>query len=143
MRDLYNKVAADYGVEAAVITADTNGTSIDMQGYDSLMVVACLGASGDTLSASVKIELELEESDDNSTFTDVADADMHNTVTGTNTGCFGVIDDPAEDSAVYRTGYKGNARYVRPVVNLTGTHTNGTEIAIVMLRSNADNQPVS
>ena len=143
MKDLYSGLAADFGVETVVVTADANGASIDMQGYNSLMVIGAIGASGDTLSGSVYIELELEESDDDSTFTDVADADLQNSVTGTNTGTFAVINDPAEDSQVYKTGYKGTKRYVRPVVNVTGTHTNGTPIALLMVRGNAESGPVN
>jgi len=96
----------------------------------------CVGASGETLSGSVKIELEIEESDDDSTFDDAEDADLSSSVSGTNAGTFAVIDDGAED-AVYTTSYKGDntkKRYVRPVINVTGTHTNGTPIGILAVR---------
>lgn len=143
MRDLYSNLSVSQLIDPDTLTADANSTAVDLQGYSSLMLVANVGASGDTLSGSVKIELEVEESDDNSTFTDVADADLHNAVDGTNDGTFAVIDDAAEDDAVYITGYQGNKRYVRAVVNVTGTHTNGTPISVSAIRGHAAERPVN
>lgn len=142
-RDLYNNLGVRMAVEPQVATADVTGDTVDTLGYGSVMLAVPVGASGDTLSGSVKIELEVEESDDNSTWTDVADADLHNAVTGTNTGTFAVIDDPAEDDAVYVTGYRGAKRYVRIIANLTGTHTNGTEIAGVAILGHPSFSPVN
>lgn len=131
---LYSDNAFTQVLDPATITSDTNCTSVDMKGYDELLFLVNIGESGDTLSGSVKIELEVEESADNSTFTDVADADLVNYVAGTNDGCFGVIDAAAEDDARYITGYRGDSRYVRVVLNLTGTHSNGTPISVTAIR---------
>jgi hypothetical protein len=143
VRDIENTLKESQVVDPVVITADANGASVDMFGYDSVAFYALLGESGDTLSGSVYVELEVEESTDDSTFTDVADADITNSVTGTNTGTFGKIDAAAEDDAVFMTQYRGTSRYVRPVINLTGTHTNGIPIGILAIRSQFNNPPVS
>jgi hypothetical protein len=143
LRDLYSNLNPVMAFEPAVVTADGNGATIDTRGYDSVMLVAALGATGDTLSGSVKIELEVEHSDDGSSWSDCADADLHKVVTGTNTGTFAVIDSNTEDQAVYSTGYRGTKRYVRMVANLTGTHTNGTEIAGVAILGHAHGEPVN
>lgn len=129
-------------VDPATITSDTNGTAVDMSGYNQCAFYALVGESGDTLSGSVYIELEVEESDDNSTFSDVADADLINYVDGNNDGCFGVIDAAAEDDACYKTAYRGTKRYVRPVINVTGSHSNGTPIGIVCLQE-ANDKPAN
>ena len=142
-KDLYNKTKVLAAIEPQVATADVNGDGIDTRGYESVVLVGQIGASGDTLSGSVKIELEVEESDDNSTYTDVADADLLNYVDGTNDGTFAVIDDGAEDDAVYVTGYRGSKRYVRIVANLTGTHTVGTEIAGCAVLGHAHGAPTN
>lgn len=141
--EIYSNTKVTQVLDPATITADTNCTSVDTDGYESVMFLANIGESGDTLSGSVKIELEVEESDDNSTFTDVADADLVNYVSGTNDGCFGVIDDAAEDDAAYFTAYKGTKRYVRAVLNLTGTHTNGTPISVTALQAKPRVAPVN
>ena len=143
MRDFENNLKHDLVVETAAITADTDGASVDMKDYSHVAFYALVGQSGDTLSGSVYIELELEESDDDSTFSDCADADVTNTVTGNNTGTFAKIDAAAEDQAIYMCEYKGSKRYVRPVVNVSGTHSNGTPIGIMAVRSGHDTLPVS
>lgn len=118
--------------QVSTSTTDINGTSVNVQAaHSGAVFIAAIGASGDTLSGSVKIELELEHSDDNSTFTDCADADLSAPVDGTNDGCWAVIDDPSEDDVVKVVQYRGEKPYVRPVVNKTGAHTNGIPLSIV------------
>ena len=46
LRDLYSNLAVDQLVDPATTTADVNSTSIDLRGYDSVMLVANVGASG-------------------------------------------------------------------------------------------------
>lgn len=142
-RDNYTGQKFVAAVESQVVTVDVDGDGIDTRGFDSIALVANIGVSGDTLSDSVKIELEVEESDDDSTYTDVADADLINFVDGTNDGTFAVIDDPAEDDAIYATGYRGSKRYVRGVVNVTGSHSSGTEIGAVGVLGHAHATPVN
>lgn len=141
MNDLLNNSAESQILDPVVITADADSASVDLAGYGGVTFYALVGESGDTLSGSVKIELEVEESDDDSTFTDVANADLSNSVTGTNVGTFAVIDAAAEDDAVYAVSYRGNSRYVRAVVNVTGTHTNGTPVGVLAIRTGAQHRP--
>jgi hypothetical protein len=130
-------------LSAAVLTADATGASIDAFGYETVAITANVGASGDTLSGSVYVELEIEHSDDNSSWADAANTDIRTAVTGTNTGTFAKIDDPAEDDAIYSVQYIGGKRYVRIVANLTGTHTNGIPIGAVAVLSGARELPVA
>ncbi len=143
MRDFLNNLKVDQVIDPVVLTADADGGSVDMTGYESCAFYALVGESGDTLSGSVMLELEVEESDDDSTFTDVADADLRNYVTGTNNGCFGVIDAAAEDDAVFSCQYIGGSKFVRPVANLTGTHTNGIPVGIIAVRAKKTTSPVA
>lgn len=126
-KDVMNNLKLVSSLLPLVRTADANGSGVDTENSVGVGVMAHVGAPGDTLSASIYIELELEESDDNITFTDVADADISAPVSGsTNTGCFAKIIANASASAIFKTNYLGNKRYVRVVANVTGTHTNGT-----------------
>lgn len=122
---------------AIVITADANSSEADLLEYDGAFLLANIGITGDTLSSSVYLEVEVEHSDDNSTWVDCADADLSSTVTGTNTGTIAKIDDNAEDDVTVTAGYLGRKRYVRLVYNLTGTHSNGIEVAGDILRFRA------
>lgn len=143
-RDIFSELKVTQLLTPAVRTADANSSSVDTRDHDSLMLQAQVGNSGDTLSGSVKLELELEESDDNSVFTDVADADMIGGITGaTNPGTFALIDAPAEDTRDFIVGYRGSKRYVRVVANFTGTHTNGIPIGASAIQGHSHRSPVN
>lgn len=125
-----------------VVTTDSPATGVDTLGYDSVVLLVHVGDSGDTLSGSVLIDLELQDSADNSTYAACVDADLENpdtgaagAVTGTTTGTFARIDAPTEDSAIFAVRYIGDARYVRVNINVTGTHSNGTSIGVIAVRS--------
>ena len=141
-RDLYSNLGVEVAIESETLSADKNGETIDTQDYSSLMFAVNVGESGDTLSSSVHIQLEVEESDDDSTWTDVDDDDLTNVVDGTNDGTFAKIVLNG-DQDVYLVGYKGSKRYVRIVANLTGSHTNGTPIGAVALLGHAHLLPVN
>ena len=110
---LYSNTGMTLLLTPATRTADANSTGFDTRNSDDVTIAFIVGASGDTLSGSVYIECELEESDDNSVWTDVADVDVTNSVTGTNTGTAAKIDDPAEDDTIVKVGYKGYKHWSR------------------------------
>jgi hypothetical protein len=132
----------DFGNDSTVLgfisqvgTGDVTGATCDMKDYDGCLVSVNVGNSGDTLSGSVKIELEVQACDDNSSWVPVADALVSNSVTATETGTIALIDAPAEDSLVVTAAYLGRQRYVRVVASFTGTHSNGTPISASYLRT--------
>lgn len=127
----------------AVRNSDTNSSALDLQDCDDAALLVHLGDSADTLSGTNKIEVEIEESDDNSSWSDVANADLTNYVTGTNTGTIAVIDAPSEDQLVIPVGYRGSKRYIRAVLNFSGTHTTGTPCGVLGLRGRNRAQPVN
>jgi len=141
MKDLSNNISPAVSLAAATRTAAANGTGVDLQGYESATVLVDVGAEGDTLSSSVYFEVSLEESDDDSTYTDVAQAGI---IDGTisSGGIFLKLDGTANgnpDSAggIFRVGYVGNSRYIRVVLAKTGTHSNGTPLGAMVVRGSA------
>ena len=141
MKDLSNNISPAVRLAAAVRRAAANGTGVDLQGYESATVLVDVGAEGDTLSSSVHFEVSLEESDDNSTFTDVAQASI---IDGTiaSGGIFLKLDgtaggNPDSTGGIFRVGYVGNKRYIRVVLAKTGTHSNGTPIGAMVVRGSA------
>jgi len=140
--DLRSNVKVSELYAAAAVTSDANSAAVDMQGFESLVIMGVFGAEGDTLSGSVYTQLELEESDDNSTFTDVAAADMLGEVGAAN-GLWTTINVAADASNVYTVAYTGSKRYVRCVINVTGTHSNGTITGIYALQGHPSDAPVS
>lgn len=87
----------------------------------------------------------LEHSDDNSTFTDCAQADI---VDGTiasdgvfltidGTGDAGTGGNPDSTGATYRVGYVGGKRYIRTTIAKTGTHSTGTPLGTTVIKGHA------
>ena len=139
MQDLSNNINPAVSIINAVKTAAGNGTGVDLQGYEQATVLVDVGAEGDTLSSSVYFEVSLEHSDDDSTYTDCAQADI---VDGTisSGGIFLKLDgttggDPDSSGGIFRVGYVGGKRYLRVVLAKTGTHSNGTPIGAMIVRS--------
>lgn len=141
MRDLVNNLKDTQVEIPAVKTATATSDTIDMQGYDSLAVLFNIGDSGDTLSGTVYWTLKLQESDDDSSYSDVAAADIIGP--DFNGAATYVIDAPSEDSRCVAAGYVGGKRYVQAVATATGTHTNGTPIGIIALQGHAGIKPVA
>lgn len=143
MKDLSNNISPVVSIINAVKTAAGNGTGVDLQGYESATVLVDVGAEGDTLSGSVYFEISLEHSDDDSTYSDCAQADI---IDGTIAagGIFLKLDgttggDPDTAGGIFRVGYIGGKRYVRVVLAKTGTHSNGTPIGAMIVRGHARN----
>lgn len=109
-------------------TAEGTGVYADRQGFQDAVMVAQVGISGDTLSGSLYWTIAFQESDaPGSGFANIAAADLDG---GANDW---VINAPAEDPTTIVRGYKGVKRYLRILFTQTGTHTNGTPIAGVIL----------
>lgn len=133
MKDLHSNIKVVNALSPVVLTADQNGATIDRQGFEGVEHIVQLGATGDTLSGSVYVELVIQESDDNSSWSDVTAA--NDVIVGGDgisaapdaNGVFATIDDNAEDDRHFRIGYRGGKRYSRVQLDFTGTHTNGIE----------------
>lgn len=147
-KDIENNTVITQSVDVVVgdtSGGDVDGSSVDLQGYEACTLIGSVGTEGDTYSGSVYHEFQVEESDDDSSFTDVANADLTTSVTSisTDVGVFGLVDAAAEAPGIFITTYIGNSRYVRGVTLAGGTHTNGTPLGIVIIKHGAKNLPAS
>lgn len=133
MRGMEKDVFPTVSLVVASRTADADGASVDLLNYQGATIVGLIGAEGVTLTSTDKIEFELEESDDDSAWTDVADADLIGFVAGTNDGCFAVFDANAGAPAVVKAAYIGAKRYIRAVANFSGTHGTGTPLGVYVI----------
>ena len=128
----------------AVRTASANSASVDTQNYDAVALLVSVGATGDTLNGTNRVELQVQESDDNSAFTAVADADLLKAVAGQAAGTFGVVNNGTTAiNKVYATGYRGNKRYVRVALANFGTTSSGTGMDVLALGGRARNLPIN
>lgn len=136
MRDISNRTVAVATQVPAVVTADANGTTVDLQGFNSAMVVVNTGAEGDTLSSSVKFEFILQHSDDDSTWTDVTSSTDVTEGSVDSSGIFLTLDANSETPQCSQIGYIGNKRYIRCKIDATGSHSNGTPMGVVVVKGN-------
>ncbi len=143
MFDLKNNIKLETSLAPIVKTADVNGTGIDLQGFSSAALIVNCGTNGDTFSSTVKTNLQIEHSDDNSTFTDVT---SNTDVTGgtvDSSGTFMTIDADGEMSKTYGIGYVGGKRYIRVVIDIVGTHSNGSIYGAVVAKGTPISAPVT
>jgi hypothetical protein len=106
-------------------TATANGASVDLAGYLSAIVVLLVGTITDGTHTP-----KLQESNDNASWTDVGAGDLE--------GSFANL----ASSTQQIVGYKGQKRFVRPVVTVAGATTGGVYGA-AMLRGGAQQEPAS
>jgi len=136
MRDISNRTKAVTCQDAKVFTADANGTTVDTQGFESVMFVVNSGIEGDTLSGSVKFDFILQESDDDSTFSAVTSSTSVTEGSVDSSGIFLTLDANGETPQTSQIGYIGGKRYVRVKIDATGTHSNGTPMSIEVIKGN-------
>ena len=124
--DIKSNVDVHQSILKAAKTASENGTSTEIADYHAVSVIIDAGAWTDGTHT-----FTVQESDDNSTWAAVADADL-----------FGddepVIDGAADDDQKYRIGYKGNKRYMRVITVVSGTTTGAIYGALILKGSKTE-----
>lgn len=128
MRSVYDVIKALFTLRPQAATASANGSGVDTLGYNSAMLVLEVGTvSGTTPTLDVK----LQESVDNSTFTDVTGYTFTQ-VTASN------------NSQVMRIDGLGTSRkrYLRAVATIGGT-TPSFALAAEILLGRAFKKPVN
>lgn len=133
-RDLVNSVDVASTIDAAVLSSDTNGSGIDLQGFESATVSANLGTGGITFSGTNKIELKLEHSDDDNTFVAVTEDSEVLEGSVDADGVFFTANSAGSTPAVPTIGYRGGKRYVRVVADFSGTHGSGTPVGVTVIK---------
>jgi len=134
MKDMVHSLDLKDTILPQVAKASINGAAVDLQGADKAALIVAVGASGDTLSDTVKLAVAIQESDDGTTFT-AAPAEAIQNATPDSDNNVLVIAAAAAASQSYRFGYVGEKRYIRAVLTATGTHTNGMPVAAVVVRA--------
>ncbi len=142
IRDLISNISPAYSLTPVVRTADANGSGVDLQGFRSAVVLIQTGVGGITFDGTNKIEYVLQHSDDDSTYTAVAQADVQG-VTVTGSGIVRSLVAAHAAASIVEVGYVGGKRYVRAVADFSGTHGTGTLTSATVIRGGASNLPVS
>lgn len=142
MKDLHSSISAAVLIGNATLSADNTPSAVDLQGFDSAEILLSIGVGGITFTGTNKIEFVLTHSDDDSTYTNVTDADMLG-VSGISSGIIKSLTAAHAAAAAYRFGYKGGKRYLKLLADFSGTHGAGTPIAASVIRGNPANGPVA
>lgn len=122
MKDLQHNIVPVQSLAPAATAATRNGTGVDLQDYESAVVEIDVGVWTDGSHTP-----SLQESPDNATWTNVAAGDM--------IGSFTAITSAGQANAVQSVGYKGNLRYIRPVITVA-TATTGAVIGANVWKGN-------
>lgn len=122
-KDLVSWVSSGASLRPAARTASANGSGVDLANYNSVAVQINAGTITDGTHTP-----KLQESDDNSSFSDVAAADLQ--------GSFAAIATNTDQEV----GYIGIKRYVRAVSTVAGATTGGV-YSINILRGHPRNVP--
>lgn len=119
-RDLHHLLATPVkSIDVGAKTASADGASADLKGYLSAVVFVDADAWTDGTHT-----IHLEDSPDNSTWTNVAAADLEFTEAGAiNSSGQVVIDGAADDDQAYKIGYAGSERYLRVSTTVAGATT--------------------
>jgi len=108
MKDMKSNLDVVATIDPDDYTATENGASADLRGFDGAMVIAMPGTA-DTGDANETYTPKVQESDDDSTWTDVAATDLN--------GAFAAL----VSDTPQRVDYVGNKRYIRMVLTIAGT----------------------
>lgn len=133
MHDMHSGISIATLIGAATLAADNTPAAVDLQGFDAAEIVLAIGVGGITFSGTNKVEFVLTHSDDDSTYTNVADADMLG-VTNISNGIIKSLVAAHAAAAHYRYGYKGGKRYLKLLADFSGTHGTGTPIAASVIK---------
>lgn len=142
MRDIVSRLAETQVIGPAVLTADNTPSTLDLAGFNSAAILISVGAGGITFTTSNKIEFVVTHSDDDTTYTNVTDADMLG-VTGITSGIVRSLTaaKAAADTAPTELGYIGGKRYLKVLADFSGTHATGTPISVVLVKGNGVYKP--
>lgn len=146
MRDIHNDLSAVVGIASATYSADTTPAALDLQGFNSALLLLHIGVGGITFDTNNKIEFVLTHSDDNSTYTNVTDADVIKDARAPGTITNGIIRALTAAHAaatVQKLGYIGNKRYLKLLADFSGTHGSGTPISMTLVKGDAWLRPAA
>lgn len=145
MHDLINSVSLIQAVAPQTVQASAvTGSAIDMQGAEILAIVVAVGAIGDTLDASNRLDVKIEHADDNGSgspagYTACDDGDVIG-ASGLTGGVFLKVDAPAKASTRHTVAYAGGKRFVRVTATPVSLETGGS-IAVLAIKGNLSQNP--
>lgn len=119
-RDINKDVAVASTLSPNIVTATTEGATVDLLGFRQAMFVAHIGTLTDGTYA-----FDPEDSPDGTTWTNIA--------AGYLSGSFANATSSADDR-IQEVGYLGSQRYVRCNVTVSGSPSTGGPISVTVIK---------
>jgi len=141
-KDISTSHGAIAAIAPAVLDADNTPAAIDIGNYGGALVLIHVGIGGITFTTTNKVEFKLTHSDDNSTYTAVAQGDVKGVTVGTG----GIIKSLVAEQAaatLTKVGYHGGKRYLKLLADFSGTHAAGTPMSAVVVAGEPYIAPVA
>lgn len=136
MKDLHNNIDVVTVLHSVAVSATQTITNIDFSGANSIELVFDIGV--DTgLGESNKFTFTLQHSDDGTTYTNVAAADVLGVTPSS--GVILTIDSTDEDNTLYHYGYVGGKKYGQIIITETGTVS--CPVSITMIKGHLLDAP--
>jgi hypothetical protein len=139
-RDNFYRNSPIEAIAPAVLAADSTPAAVDLLDFGAALLLLHIGVGGITFNGTNKIEFVLTHSDDDSTYTNVADADVVKDANAPATITNGIVRSLTAAhaaSTLQKLGYIGGKRYVKLLADFSGTHGTGTPIAATVVRARA------
>lgn len=129
------------------MNADNTPAAIDIVDCASATILLNVGIGGITFDADNKIEFKITHSDDNSTYTAVAAADVVlGSTCDTSVGTGGIVKSfvaAHAAAATYKIGYRGAKRYLKILADFTGTHGTATPVCVQVIKTRLQQRGVA
>lgn len=141
MRDLVNNISSVHTVGPAVLNATTNGSAVDLRGFNSAAILVEVGIGGITFTGTNRVDFILQDSDDGSTGWNAVAAQFITGVSGVTNGIIRSLVAAHAAPSVVEAGYIGTKRFIRAVPTFGGTHATGTPMAVTVVRGHPITAP--
>lgn len=112
-------------LEAQTATSTATGTGVDVSGYDRELYVS-LSADSASAGTTPTLNVKLQESADDSTYTDITSATFTEV-----TGTAGTAIAPSDADGTITLNVSDKAKYIRAVATIGGTSTPTFEFCVI------------
>ncbi len=119
-------------IAPAVLDADNTPAAIDLSNFDAAIIVLQVGVGGITFTTTNKVEFKLTHSDDDSTYTAVAQEDIKGVTVATG-GIIKSLVAAHAAASLTKVGYHGGKKYLKLLADFGGTHSTGTAMSAVAI----------
>jgi hypothetical protein len=137
MMDLVSEIRTTVGLFPAVSTTTPTVVVLDRLGSRATAFLVQVGVGGITFTGTNKLEIIVEDSDDNTNWAAVTTGNIRTSTGASQTvAAGGVLESYVAAKAAASTaeyGYYGSKRYLRITPTFGGTHATGTLVGVTFL----------